>query len=503
MRMVGRKSGILLHISSLPCEFGIGDLGSCAYAFVDFLNETKQHYWQVLPVNPTDSLSQHSPYSSHSAFAGNVLFISPQLLSKDGFLTDQDVGEILSSSSRHIDYVTVVSYKSGLYDKAYNHFKNDPGAYKKSFNQFREENAFWLNDYALFVAIKKKFNEEIWTSWPEDFKKRGSDVLQKFTVEHEDEITKITFLQYLFFRQWEQLKAYCQSKNVSLIGDVAIYMHLDSVDVWTNPRNYQLDDNYCPTVVSGVPPDAFSDVGQRWGNPVYDWEELRREKFSWWIQRLELNFHLFDVVRIDHFRGMVQYWEIPENEQTAINGKWRDVPTVDFFRELEKYFARPLPIIAEDLGHITEDVHEVMRQFGFPGMKVLLFAFENNLIDHPYLPHNYDSYSVVYTGTHDNNTVLGWFENKASEHELNNMQTYLKKVVLSESVCWDLIRLAFSSPARLAIISMQDILGLGAEARMNTPATISGNWMWRLGKEMLSPKVIRELKAVTVDAHRA
>ena len=378
--MLSRKSGILLHISSLPCQFGIGDLGPGAYSFVDFLYESKQSYWQVLPLNPTDSLSQFSPYCSHSAFAGNPLFINPDLLVKDGLLNDQDLGNRPLFSSEDLNYNSVSTYKAVLFDKAYNRFKNNLESHSKSFNRFKKEHSSWLIDYALFIAIKKEFKGVQWRGWPQGFKDRSRKVLKKFLLEHECEIQKTMFLQYLFFKQWKQLKAYCQLKGVSLIGDLAIYMHLDSVDVWVNPKNYKLNDEYYPTVVSGVPPDSFSDTGQRWGTPVYNWKNLKKENFSWWIKRFELNFKLFDIVRIDHFRGLVQYWEIPGSEQTAINGRWVDVPTIKFFKKIENFFSAPLPIIAEDLGYITEDVRAIMRQFGFPGMKVLLFAFENNLV---------------------------------------------------------------------------------------------------------------------------
>ena len=505
--MSDRKSGILLHISSLPCEFGIGDLGPNAYRFVDFLNKAKQSYWQILPINPTDLISKNSPYSSLAAFAANVLFISPQILVEEGILTDADISGGLEFSSVSVEYDAVISYKQMVLDRAYECFVSDSSirqAQEVEFNSFILANTFWLEDFALFIAIKDHFKGQIWLDWPEALRDREDEALRDFAETHKDEITKIKFFQYLFFKQWDKLKMYCANKGVRLLGDLSIYMNLDSVDVWRYPQNYKLDDQLRPVMVAGVPPDYFSETGQRWGNPVYDWNTLKESKFSWWVERFRFNFRLFDAVRIDHFRGLVQCWEIPADEETAVNGQWADVPTNELFKTLEESFSVPLAIIAEDLGYITEDVREAMRQFGFPGMKVLLFAFNGDMNNHPYLPHNYKERCVVYTGTHDNNTVLGWFEHEASDDEIDNVKQYMSKKVSSDSVCWDFIHMAFHSTAEIAIVPMQDLLGLGKEARMNTPGT-SGkkNWRWRLSADGLNDKIIEKLSDITTRAGRA
>jgi len=500
-----RKSGILLHISSLPCEFGIGDLGPCADRFVDFLRDSHQGYWQVLPINPTDSINEHSPYSSSSAFAGNILFISPQRLVDDGLLERGDIAISAPFPADTVDFEAVSEYKMRIYGLAYDRFGSNEEACQRHeipFNEFCNNNSFWLNDYALFVTIKSHQDGVIWTQWPQPLRMREENALSEFSKAQCSEITKVKFLQYLFFNQWERLRNYCAKCGVRLIGDMAIYMATDSADVWAHPENYRLDENFKPTVVAGVPPDYFSDSGQRWGYPVYHWEAMTKTKYHWWIERFKFNFQLFDTVRVDHFRGLVQYWEIPANEQTAVNGKWVDVPTVDFLKTLEHVFSRPLAIIAEDLGHITDDVREVMNKFDIPGMKVLLFAFNDSMDEHPYLPHNYQPQCVVYTGTHDNNTVLGWFEHEATQNELDNVKAYLRKDISSDSINWDLIQLAFNSKAGLAMIPLQDALQLGSEGRMNKPATMNGNWRWRCSPEMLNSRLIKKLADMTEAAGR-
>jgi len=500
-----RKSGILLHISSLPCEFGIGDLGPCADQFVDFLRNARQGAWQVLPINPTDSINEHSPYSSSSAFAGNILFISPQRLADDGLLDQNDLSAKENFPVDFVDYDAVVLYKERLFELAYDHFISKEDVHQRHeipFNEFCNDNSYWVNDYALFATIKRENKGIIWTDWSEPLRNREANALREFEEKHSREVTKVKFLQYLFFRQWEQLKDYCTLNGVRLIGDMAIYMAFDSADVWAHRENYKLDGNSKPTVVAGVPPDYFSPTGQRWGYPVYNWEKMHENKYYWWIERFKFNFQLFDTVRVDHFRGLVQCWEIPSNEPTAVKGKWVDVPTVDFLKTLERVFLKPLAIIAEDLGHITDDVRGVMKEFDIPGMKVLLFAFNDGLKDHPYLPHNYQPQCVVYTGTHDNNTVLGWFEHEATQKELDNVQKYIGKEVSSESINWDLIHLAFDSNARLAMIPLQDALQLGSEGRMNKPATMGKNWRWRCSSEMLSSQLIEKLSDVTAAAGR-
>lgn len=504
--MSDRTSGVLLHISSLPSEYGIGDLGPHAFKFVDFLFETKQRYWQILPINPTEAVGAHSPYSSPSAFAGNILLISPEALVSDKIVNTTDIVGGMPGTPSMVDYDAVVSYKNFFLDRAYQNFRTRAAVRKtheSAFNHFIAAHAHWLDDYALFVTIKEHFEGKIWTGWPESFRRRDAAALKKFAQARARQIEKVKFLQFLFFTQWFKLKDYCRSRDIQLIGDMPIYVSLDSVDVWVYPRNYKLDDNLQPVAVAGVPPDYFSETGQRWGNPVYRWEELRETRFSWWVERVRCHLQLYDMVRIDHFRGLVQYWEIPAGEQTAVNGHWEDAPTDDLFKTLEARCTKPLPIIAEDLGHITDDVRGAMRRFDFPGMKVLLFAFNGDMVHHPYLPHNFTERCVVYTGTHDNNTVLGWFRDEATECEIHNLEQYIHKKVSADSVGWDFIRLAFDSKAEVAIIPLQDILGLGGEARMNTPATIRRNWRWRVASEAFTETLRSKLRDLTIAAKRA
>lgn len=504
--MSERASGILLHISSLPSPFGIGDLGESAYHFADFLKNAKQSYWQILPINPTDPISQHSPYSSISAFAGNELLISPQLLVKDGLLEPKDIEHRPNFPAEHVDFEGVKPYKDSLLERATANFEKHPTQYKalkRDFDGFLKAQNFWIEDYALFSVIKKHHGGAIWTSWPKGLRDRNRNALLEFAAQHAQAIYRIKFYQFLFFRQWHLLRRYCHKTKVKLIGDLPIYMNLDSADVWVNPENYKLGSDHNPSMVSGVPPDYFSRTGQFWGNPVYDWEVLKKTKYSWWIQRFRFNFQLFDLVRVDHFRGFVKFWEIPAGSATAVDGHWADVPTRDFFKSLEQACGKPLPIIAEDLGFITDDVRDVIRDFEFPGMKVLMFAFNGDDIrQHPYLPENYAGRCVVYTGTHDNNTARGWFQQEATREVKDNLNKYFGRDVSQETVHWDLIRAALGSPAELAIIPMQDYLGLGAESRMNTPATLNGNWRWRVDQGKLTKALMMKIADKTKQSGR-
>ncbi len=494
-----RHSGILLHISSLPSRFGIGDLGPEAYHFIDFLHQSQMHCWQILPINPTDGTYYHSPYSSPSAFAGNILFISPELLCKDGYIKEESLFSKIKLPKTKVNYEKVVMYKEQIFQEAYETFQSNP-VMAKGWKVFLENQAFWLDDYALFTVMKEEFGGKVWTAWSDDLKYRKTEAITKFSAIFKDKLDKVKFLQYIFFKQWQALKDYAHQKEVEFIGDIPIYVTFDSVDVWMQPQNYKLDEGLNPYVVAGVPPDYFSETGQRWGNPVYHWETLKASGYSWWIERFKVNFELFDVVRIDHFRGMVNYWEIPAEEETALNGYWVDVPTEDFFNTVKNHFRsyfpdEELPVIAEDLGIITDEVRNTMIQQGFPGMKILLFAFGDD--EHnPYLPHNYTENCVVYTGTHDNNTVCGWFQDDISEKEKQNLFQYLQREVSSKDIHWVFIELALKSSARLAIIPLQDILGLDGKARMNTPATTKGNWQWRFSSKALNDKLAKKLRAL-------
>lgn len=495
-----RGSGILIHITSLPSPYGIGDLGPEAYAFVDFLSETKQSFWQILPLNPIDHSYGSSPYHSVSAFAGNILLISPDVMMQDGLLTKGDVEPIPNFPEEHVDYKAVFSYKKKLFSLAFERFKKK--RHDGEYEQFLAEHSQWLEDLAFFYALKNHFHRKQWSSWPHEIRDRRPEALESLKSQLADRIEFEKFLQYTFFKQWFLLKTYCNQKNIQIIGDIPIYVEYDSVDLWVNPGIFKLDEEKRPYVVAGVPPDYFSETGQLWGNPVYHWEVLRERGYDWWISRIAHNLKLFNVVRIDHFRGLVAFWEVRAGERTAINGQWVEVPTEDFFNTLLKRFFS-LPVIAEDLGLITPDVREVMWRFGLPGMKVLLFAFGEDHPLHPYLPHTYVNDYVVYTGTHDNNTVKGWFENESTPDDRRRLFRYLGREVTIQDVHWEFIRLAMMSVANIAIIPMQDVLCLGEEARMNQPTTIMGNWEWRFAPYRMTSSIKKKLEEMTMVYGRA
>jgi len=488
-----RGSGLLLHITSLPSPFGIGDMGPEAYRFADLLAKAKQGFWQILPLNPIDPAYGNSPYHSIAAFAGNPLLLSREGMVQEGLLAKKDV-EARDHPQGRVDYDAVIAYKSKLFHLAYERFAKAKD--HDEYQRFCSGNASWLDDFSLFVALKAHFKGIAWNEWPAEARDRQRTALQSAKNDLHDAIEKERFLQYLFFRQWFALKQYCNGKGIRIIGDMPIYVDYDSVDVWTNPEIFKLDENKRPVAVAGVPPDYFSATGQLWGNPVYQWDALKHRGYDWWVQRMEHMLHLFDVVRIDHFRGLVGYWEVPAGEQTAVKGQWIKAPAVDFFHALSKRFPS-LPVIAEDLGVITPDVREVMRRFELPGMKVLLFAFGEDNPMHPYLPHTYGRNAVVYTGTHDNNTVRGWFEKESKPEDKARLLRYLGREVPAQDIPRELIRLAMMSRANLAIIPLQDILGLGAEARMNQPGTGRGNWEWQLVPGQMTPELAEQLRAMT------
>lgn len=490
-----RGSGILLHITSLPSAYGVGDLGPEAYRFADFLGQTRQSYWQVLPLHPTSPAFGNSPYSSISAFAGNTLLVSPDLLVEEGLLSREDLDPIPPFPEGRCDFFEAIRYKDKLLEQAYQRFE-EHGKGRESFEAFRLENSSWLEDFALFVVLRKRFDGKAWNQWPRELRDRDLNSLRAIKEESHNEIKKEEFWQYLFFKQWHSLRNYCHEKGVQLLGDLAIYVSLDSSDVWANPDLFKLDKEKRPVFVSGVPPDYFSETGQLWGNPVYRWDVLKKGGYLWWRERIAHNLELFDFLRIDHFRGLVAYWEIPASEKTAINGRWVKAPVKDFLNTLNKHFPH-LPILAEDLGVITPDVREVMDHFALPGMKVLIFAFGEDHPMHPYLPHTYKENFLVYTGTHDNNTVRGWFEEEASPEDKRRLFRYLGREVPAEEVHWAMIRLAMMSVARTVILPMQDVLGLGAEARMNRPSIAHGNWEWRLLPGQITPSVSETLLEIT------
>ncbi len=502
--MKRRGSGILLHITSLPSSFGIGDLGPWAFRFADFLSETKQSFWQVLPLNPTTLGSGSSPYSSPSAFAGNPLLISPELLFEEGLLSRSDV-EAPSFPAGKVDYQRVSRYKRSLLHRAYQNFK------KKAEKDFRfeifcEENGEWLEDYALFVSSKGHFGERAWSQWPKEIRDRQAKELRELKEKVRERMELEKFIQYLFFQQWLSLKWYSNGKGIQIIGDLPIYVDYESAGVWANPEIFKLDSNRKPLVVAGIPPDYFSSTGQLWKNPIYHWEVLKKKDYSWWVRRVAHNLRIFDMVRLDHFKGFVDFWEVPSRERTAVKGRWVKGPGDDFFHALLKHFP-DLPFIAEDLGVITPEVHALRDQFGFPGMRVLQFAFGNDPLADEYKPHRYIQNCVAYTGTHDNDTLIGWIWGKRdySTRRPNEIRTERENAlkylgsgsVNKKEIHWEFIRLLMMSVANFVVIPMQDLLGLGEEARMNRPATAGTNWEWRFLPKQLTRSLKKRLVEMT------
>jgi 4-alpha-glucanotransferase len=489
-----RVSGILLHISSLPGKYGVGDLGPQAYKFADFLKSSGQRLWQVLPVNPPSSTFHPSPYTCLSAFGGNSLLISPELLYQDGLLSSREISEKAELPNDHVDYPSTASYKQKLLHKAFTRFQSRRS--KPGYTKFCSENKWWLDDIALFVALRSHFGTGFWNQWPAKLRDREKACLKEIKLEMHEEISREKFVQYQFSKQWHALKNYCGSKGIKLIGDMPIYTAYDSTDVWAHRKFFKLTKTGKLKSVAGVPPDHFSKTGQLWGNPVYDWDALKKANYSWWFHRIKYNLSLFDIVRLDHFKGFVSYWEVPARYKTAEKGKWTKAGGEDFFEKLLKRFpARAF--IVEDLGHITDEVETVIEKFNLAGMKILQYGFDGSAKENPHCPFNYDKNSVVYTGTHDNNTIRGWLDKEAKTKQKKRLFEYLGKKVHSNRLHWEMIRLAYASGSRLCIIPMQDILGLGHKARMNRPGTIKGNWQWRLQKGGLTAVSSRKLAKLT------
>jgi 4-alpha-glucanotransferase len=490
-----RASGILLHITSLPSKYGIGDLGPQAYQFVDFLVKSGQNYWQILPLNHTTAKTAHSPYNCSSAFAGNPLLISPELLYRAGLLKRNEIQDTPSFAQDKVDYRRVAACKKPLFELAFERF-GKRGQSEQAYEQFKTENAFWLEDFVIFISLERHFKKQSWHTWPSPIRDRKPKELEKIKAQLRPDVERQYFLQYLFYHQWNELKRYCTQRGIQIIGDIPIYVVYDSPDVWAHTDIFKLDRNRKPAYIAGVPPDYFSRTGQLWGNPIYDWQALKKTNYKWWMERIRHNIKMFDLVRIDHFRGFIDYWQVPAGHKTAQNGRWIEGPRDDFFHVLLKHFPMP-PIIAEDLGYITADVRETIEKFALPTMKVLQFAFSGDPARNPHIPHNYIENSIVYTGTHDNNTTRGWFRKEAGPEQKKRLKEYLGVRVFSDQVHWQLIRLAMSSVARLAILPAQDILGLPETARMNRPATIKGNWVWRLKPGQLSPNLAAKLRRLT------
>ena len=472
-----RGSGILLHISSLPSPYGIGDFGPRAFKFADFLAKSKQRFWQILPLNPTNAGTDYSPYLSQSAFAMNPLLLSPDLFAQNGLIESSDLKEDPDVSETRIDFAKTVEYKRNLLRKAFEIFKSLKS--NEEFNHYCKVNEYWLDDYALFVSLKTHFNEKSWVEWPEEYRDRNTDTLGRARKDLADEIHFEKFLQFQLYNQWMDLKKYCNERNIKLVGDLPIYVAHDSVDVWANTDKFKLGDDKQPKFVAGVPPDYFSETGQLWGTPVYNWDAMQRDAYSWWNCRIGHNLHLCDIVRIDHFRGFVAYWQVEASEETAINGEWIQAPAQDFFQQLRGRFP-DLPLIAEDLGLITPDVIDVMQQFCLPGMKVIMFAFSEDIEHNPHIPFNLNKNSFYYTGTHDNNTLQGWYYREICAKERKRANRYLGFTPERDELHWHFIRCAMQSVANTVIIPVQDILGLDGKHRMNNPSKRSGNWRWRL-----------------------
>jgi len=490
-----RSSGILLHITSLPSPYGIGDLGPAARTFVDFLAAAGQQCWQMLPLNPTSPIHGNSPYSSDSAHAGNPALISPEQMLEDGLLLPQDLREVEPMPVQRVQYEQAGRIRETLLRTALNRLDQLP-LIRQAFHAFCRREAAWLEDYALFRALKEHYGLKPWTEWPMPVRRRQATALEELRTLLRPQMEEIRFRQFVFFSQWEHLREHCRRRRIKLIGDIPIYVNEDSVDVWANPEIFKLDEELRPLVRAGVPPDYFSTTGQLWGNPVYDWRHLQKTDFSWWIERIRHNTRLFDLVRLDHFRGFVACWEVPAGHDTAMHGQWADVPARAFFTTLRENLGT-LPLIAEDLGTITDDVLEVMHEFGLPGMKILLFAFGPDLPTNPYAPHNHIRPCFVYTGTHDNNTVRGWFEDEADTETLDRLNDYLDMQCTPTNVATKLVRLAMQSVADAVIVPMQDHLALDARSKMNVPGVSDGNWSWRMQPDDLHPDLVDHLKHIT------
>lgn len=481
-----RNAGILLAVTSLPSAYGIGDIGPEAYAFADFLVRSEQTYWQLLPLNPTDATQLHSPYSSISSMAGNTLLISPDLLVQEGLLDREQCVSFQSTVSGKADYQLAAKIRKSLLEMAWQNFQSERFSnMHQAFETFSCHEDHWLNEYALYVVLREKFAHKPWYQWPKEFKQRNADSLIEFAQENKVKMEKEKFLQFLFHRQWAALKRYCNDRGIKMLGDLPFYVSYDSVDVWGNQSIFSLDDEGAMQNVAGVPPDYFNAQGQLWGMPVFKWDVLKTQGYDWWIRRLRKNLELFDLIRLDHFRAFSAYWEVPAGEATAQKGSWKAGPGSDFFHIVQSELGG-LPFLAEDLGDIDEPVYRLRDEFNLPGMKVLQFAFGEDLPESLNAPHNFASNFFVYTGTHDNNTSAGWLQTEATPDNIQNIIDYTGLVPSKSNIHEILIRMAYASVARTAIIPMQDLLGLDETARMNTPAATEDNWLWRLGTQQLS-----------------
>jgi 4-alpha-glucanotransferase len=500
---INRSSGILLHPTSLPGRFGVGDLGGGAYKFVDWLAAAGQTFWQIMPLGPTGY--GDSPYSAFSAFAGNTNLVSPERLVESGLLADADIRDVPDGlTAGRVDYGKVIEYKRGLLEKAHKNFAaklKDDESLRRDYEGFLDFASVWLDDWALFAALKDEYKGAPWNTWAEGLARREPAAVEAARASFAGQVEAQRFFQYVFFQQWLKLKKYANERGVRVVGDMPIFVAHNSADVWAKPELFKLKDDGSPEAVAGVPPDAFSRTGQLWGNPIYDWQRMRRDGFAWWVARVRETLKIVDVVRLDHFRGFAAYWEVPAEHETAERGRWVEAPGRELFETLKRAHGGELSIVAEDLGTITPDVHALRDEFGFPGMRVLQFAFGGDPHD-THLPHEYTPGTVAYTGTHDNDTVVGWFERRsredASEGERRERDLCLKYLGTDGAeIHWDFIRAAQMSVAALAVAQLQDVLGLSSDARMNIPASAEGNWAWRLTEGALTDELAARLRETT------
>lgn len=489
-----RAGGILLHPTSLPNSYGIGDLGPQAYRFVDWLASTGCKLWQILPLGPTGY--GDSPYQCFSAFAGNPYLISPDVLIQDGLLTQDDLNDAPTFPASRVDFGLLIPWKLNLLLKAFSRFPSASKEVRDGFEYFRAQNVTWLDDYSLFMAIKESNGGNAWNMWAESLRTREPSAIDDARRELSDDIIRYSFYQFLFFQEWENLRKYANEKGIKIIGDAPIFVAYDSADVWSHPELFYLDEAGSPTVVAGVPPDGFSPTGQLWGNPLYRWDVHKESQYAWWVERIKFALKTVDILRLDHFRGFAGYYEIPVTHATAEHGHWVPGPGSDLFRTIDTQLSDSsataeisLPIIAEDLGLVTPDVIALLEEFQLPGMRVLQFGFSGP--DNPFLPHNYVENCVAYTGTHDNDTARGWFET-TTDQERGFALRYLDSD--GNNFAWELIRAVWSSVAVIAVTPMQDLLNLGGEARMNFPSKLGGNWEWRMNEGDLNQSLAGKLR---------
>lgn len=507
---LARSSGVLLHPTSLPSRYGIGDFGEQAYQFADQLIESGQRIWQMLPLGPTGY--GDSPYQLFSAFAGNPLLISPDKLAEQNFLDHADLENTPTFLPHTVEYSRVIAWKRRILEKAFNHFQHRASTeFKAAFLQFCENQAHWLDDYALFIALKEAQGmERIWTDWDRDLVLRRPAALAHWRDHLKNSIECQKYWQFEFFRQWKALREYCNTRGLLLMGDIPIYVAHDSADVWSHANQFLLEPDGKPSVVAGVPPDYFSATGQLWGNPIYHWLEMEKNSFQWWVERFRAAFEQFDLIRLDHFRGFQAYWEVPATEPTAMNGRWVTAPGAALFRTVRQELG-DLQIVAENLGVITPEVETIRHEFGFPGMAILQFAFGKDPQGPSFRPHNYPRDVFAYTGTHDNDTVLGWWNSVGAGDSTRTADDIKKEKEFAlrylgtngDEMNWVLIRALFASVAQAAIVPMQDILGLGSESRMNIPAKASGNWLWRMPPGAFIPALRKHLREYAVLYDRA